>query len=451
MESSLRARIVALALLAVVATGYKSPPSGSRDVVPHSSPSGSELRVDSPSMREISAAMFSVYAKLIPLPASEQLRQLEPIPLEDAARILKRDAESSLPGKSRLRRAVVRLTVAGLEVNADKSFRLAYRGFLEAVLEVFHLNVRDIEMIVEGKIGEVVRPGARLTVDLLEPELSQSLYQKLSTADLAAWCVSTLPQTVIQPDQELIVEDDTYRRPSSTSPACSHPADWQNGTAYVRTVIGVTRDLSELRKALDPLSWDVCDAASGKRCSYFAETLALKADRSRYDDCQSGSPSPGSGWDGEFYESLIAPWDFLNKGPDPTSGQCAPINQGTGPASHFNVFLDVTTQIAPDPYRVDLCLDDGYAFISGTDANNGIIDVDEGFSHTQIGTSQKWVTAEKWLRFAGYTVNNKPVDALLNAHAQTLISMMGEGLQEQACCRVESCPMGPPTSPVLIP
>lgn len=432
MGFAVRCRI-ALVLLPLVATACRSLGAAGQTDEPALVPARAnaetaarpERPVDAPTAQEIRTAMIAVYARVVGALESGSPERLNPISLERAAAILQRDAAASTAGQRRLRRAIMRLTLAGLEVHDDGTYLLKYRDFLDAVGAS-----RKVDAIVTAWLRP--RDGVR-TLD--QPKLTDDLYRGFTTASLEG-CYS---QLILPP-----VADQSAN--------CGHTQ--MTGAARAQVTVVVTRELTGLSRSLDPQSWDEVDWKTGIECNPFFEGGACAAATDL--SCLDCPPSPGSDWSGVFKENFAWDWD--------------PFKLGLNSKSSFHLALDVKSDIKTDSYRADFCLNQPIYLYNGgkscgsqiqSDPGCGTIDIDEGFSNTtSIGAGTYRINAEKWLRFAGWHYDSGlPADAGMNSAAQTLLLAMGEGLEEQACCEVIVPPVcvgspqpgSTPPPPVILP
>ena len=381
------------------------------------------------------AAMLTVYFYAHIEPGAEVPETVRPLPLLEAARILR--ADTGPFAESRRRRAIVKLAAADLERHRD-------------ALEILGAPLDAILAILD------IQPPLTL------PEREKQIFALMNAAGPA-----------VPGCQPGMATTETEQGPNKLASHCPDPLNTA-GVTKATSTITVPRPLSVIRQIMDPQSWDTCS-------EYFPKTHVAKQDPSgvyKIDsnthevDEDPAAPPPGSNWSGVLFEHFRLDWQQLSEDawqkvfdelpaawklflPTPPT-----MVVPAGESSFWNL-LSINTQSGPDEYRVEYCLRMSIhgrigllpplQFLESV----GGIDVDEGHSEaaTNPASGEVKLTGVKYIRFAGWF---PPLsDVWLNVWAEVFLDAMGGELEESVCCALpgtprEDPPPGEPAPPILI-
>jgi hypothetical protein len=228
--------------------------------------------------QDIRAAMLSVYYHAYGLDLLDPLPEGEPIPLEDAARILA--ADTSEGATARRRRAIAKLATG--EVLRPRAAQL--RPALEILVPPRAFDVDDLLALLPR---EAKLPASwPVPIPMFHEDLRQAFRERITTA------LAFL-------DTKLVAAFE--RRCCSGVKSCTvRPATTSTAEVSAYFVLMVRRDVDSLRANLDPQEWDVCAPDYFQDVHYEAATCP--APNAPAAAAPASNPAEGSGWDGALYE-----------------------------------------------------------------------------------------------------------------------------------------------------
>lgn len=385
------------------------------------------------------AAMFAVYATARGLPDFALPPEQRPISPQEAAAILRHDAERSLPGELRRRLAIVRLTRAGLRIErgsepGEYETRLLHRRFLAQL----GAPVAAIEQVIDLTVDEITQAVPTIALEELIALVAKALGGRLfSLFDSVAGSACAYPYRNLETKvhEDVSEAGSACTRPSGASSSCPLPSDWKDNLVWVTTALDVKRPLDELAKIVDFQNLD-----SSEECSpYFEATCALDEANA----CLTCPPEPGTDWSGPLWEFFDATW---NPSPDPVLGAACQCGTPSCEASFKNV-LRIESLRDPDPpaqptdHEVRYCLDRNTSAMWECNAS-GSLDVDEGCVVLEsLDDGFVSIRAEKMLRFSGWKdTAGYPVDDAIAWNVSVLLETMGDQILVALCCPVPEDP-----------
>jgi hypothetical protein len=236
--------------------------------------------------QDIRAAMLSVYYHAYGLDLLDPRPEGEPIPLDQAARILAADASEG--AATRRRRAIAKLAVG--EVLRPRAAEL--RPALEILVPPRAFDVDDLLALLPR---ESVLPAAGpVPLPLFHEDLRQEFRERTRSA------LAFL-------DTKLVAAFE--RRCCSGVKSCSvDPATSSTDEASAYFVLTVRRDVGSLRANIDPQDWEACAPEYFQDAHYEADTCP--GPNAPPPPALISDPARGSGWDGALYEHYQK--DFAN-------------------------------------------------------------------------------------------------------------------------------------------
>jgi hypothetical protein len=330
----------------------------------------------------------------------------EPVPLGEAARILRLGSERNPIGDLRLRHAVVELAAGGL-VRTDEgwSIRQPNDGAIGFLLGSF-----------KGRFDDAI---SRYLANVPEGTSSELPLETLANVHASLW--DFLNEALGPAGGGCNVS--FVGTPPATMDA--------EGVVHATATVELTRDSAALAEALDPQNWDAIDGGTGATCNpFFPVAMPFRKTLAGGWEC-ADPPTSGSAWDGFLFEHFrndMQPWGVAD----------------------LKTILDVTPILSTPPpvYAFEYDLNHSfYGQISGLFLEaNGLIDVDEGtlVAVKDPSTDVIRVSASKSLRFVDWQdTDGRSVDWQMNEVTKLVIQAMGGAMSTAVCCeplQPEPCP-----------
>ena len=352
-----------------------------------------------PSKASIRAALLSVYFHAQSDRAAAAPVEMQPIDLAAAAEVLR--AATDPMAEARRRRAIVRLTVAGLD-DADRcrAVQTLYGQPIGSLVDILNsLPLPAGHLADAAPTPPPVGYACPLSIGPLIP-------QNLAMTTLAAQLTASLGPAI---------KDCTY----TYKPAVVTYDSATSTTTVVADAV-VERDLAGVRKAMDPQQWDACNV-------FFEHTYIAKKNGSGFDvdpnydvPADPNPPAAGSAYEGVLFEDFVVSANTIvtawYKNLLTVSSQPLPIDSSNPTGGHvftYELLQSLASYIYPSKIAGGLDIDDGKIAM-----------------HPSASGTSTALHATKSLRFSG-----RWNDEFLNQSAGVYLKAMGEGLPEMACCQ----------------
>lgn len=360
-------------------------------------------------MAQVRAALYSVAYHSEPVPPDLPWPLL-PIPLDEAARILKAGAKGDEFGESRRRRSVIDLALGGLE-QRDGAWHVRQPN--DGALAIL---LGKLKKPFDKKLKEILNGLPPLPPPPPDPHpmmltIDQAKFVRLSLWD---WLEAKLQVAILVCGQ--------------TVPPTSVDKTYPDGSVEVTTTLAVSGQIYWVSSALDPQNWDAINFANGKPCNpYFRIANEYVKNTGNQWVPKVCPDKPGSQWVGSLFEYFEADFEEFSSADFSTILAISRPSGNNAPTWGFDYALtqDFGGRVVAKPNYSPLNL-------------SGDIGTDEGGLDAVKTLKDIQITAVKRIHFVDWIDDDHPsvswTDAM-NAWAVVALKAMGGVLAESACCQ----------------